>query len=51
VDVGENARNLETLGKLLGHERLLIANRNDAAVRNSSNSVYVLVGNLPASDY
>src|SRR5438477_6480022 len=51
MSVGENARNFETLGKLLRHERFLIANCNDAAIRNSPDSVYMLVGNLPATDY
>jgi hypothetical protein len=49
--VGEDARNCEALGELLCHEGFLIANCNDAAVRNSSDGVYMLVGNFAATDY
>jgi hypothetical protein len=51
LDVGENGRNFETLGELPRHERFLIANCDNAAIRDSPDSVYMLVGNLPATDY
>jgi hypothetical protein len=51
LSVGEHAWNFETLGKLLGHERFLIASCNDTTIRNSPEGVYMLVGNFPATDY
>ncbi len=49
--IGEALANAEAFAKLPSHERFLIANSHDLAIRDAMDRLHMLVGDLSATDY
>src|SRR5260370_12958980 len=47
--IGKALRNSAALTKLLGHQRLLIAERDDPATGDAINGLHMLISNFPAA--